>query len=71
MSGETMKTTEERLANAADEIERQTAMWQEAVRALAALGDVPLRIPAEVLAELDVLDVKVRRTHVAPGGIQV
>jgi hypothetical protein len=50
---DTMKTNEEPLANTAEEMDRQAALLQAAARALAALGDVPLRVPAAVLAELD------------------
>jgi hypothetical protein len=56
-----MKTIEERLADTANEIERQTALWDDAARALAALGDVPLRVPAAALADLD---ATVLRAHV-------
>jgi hypothetical protein len=70
-----MKTIEERLAETAEEIERQTASWRQAARALAALGDVTVRVPVEVLAELDATVMQAEavgaRRAVIAGAVQV
>lgn len=66
-----MKTLEERLANAAAELERQTVQWEGAMRSLAALESGRggrLHVPAEAVAELDAI---VKHVHTAAGGVQV
>lgn len=63
-----MKTIQERFADARAQLERQTKEWDQAMEALAAMGDAPLRVPAAVLAELDAL---VHHVHAATGGLPV
>jgi hypothetical protein len=63
-----MKTIQERLAEEMAQLERQTAEWDRAMKALAALGDAPLRVPDAVLTELDAV---VHRVHAAAGGMPV
>lgn len=63
-----MKTLEERLANARAELERQTAEWERAMSALAALGGAQVLVPVEALAKLDAV---VKHAHTATGGVPV
>jgi hypothetical protein len=63
-----MKTIEQRLATAMAQLERQTTDWDRAMKALAALGDEPLRVPVALLAELDTV---VKHAQAAAGGVQV
>jgi hypothetical protein len=63
-----MKTIQERFADAMAQLERQTAEWDRAMKALAALGHAPLHVPAALLAELDAV---VQHVQAAVGGVPV